>query len=196
MKADPFYQRLVKIAAQRPYDRYIHLAEFHTEITINYLNTIRSMSDEGARKTSSDGQTLAQIIGYISEWERFTILAAGEIIAGVEWPRIMNLSGYIEPDGQLLNFASIEEFKAYQLAKHKTWPWQRTQDLAIHTATALHTLFTQPALLSPDSLERTRGCEWRLPKGLKLAIPAGWYLWMITLEHQATKYAADLGWDD
>jgi hypothetical protein len=54
----------------------------------------------------SGGLTIAQVVGHIAEWERFTILAAGEIMAGVQWPRIMTLSGYVEPDGRGQDFSA------------------------------------------------------------------------------------------
>jgi hypothetical protein len=192
---NPFYQQIVRIAAQPPYERYGLLAEFHTNIAIRYLKTIREFKDKDAARIGSDGRTIAQVVGHIAEWERFTILAAGELVAGITWPRIMTLSGYQEPDGQILDFESEDEFNAYQAAKQAAWPWSRIQDLAIHTATALHTFFTQPALLSPESLERAGSYEWRLPNGIKLTTPAGWYLWMVSLEHEAVDHAPDFGWE-
>ena len=195
MNADTFYQRLVKIAAQPAYSRYEVLAEFHTEVVMRYLNTIQIISERRARRTSSDGRTVAQVIGHIAEWERFIILAAGEIMVGVKRPRIMDLSGYLDQDGRGMDFSSVDNFNTYQMAKHAKWPWPRIQDMAIYTATALHTLFTQPTILSPDMLEKTHGYDWRLPNGIKLTLPIGWYLWMITLEHEAVNHALDLGWE-
>lgn len=195
MNSDHFYQRIVKIAAQPSYPRYEILAEFHTDVVMRYLNTVQIMTQRQAQQTGSDGRTIGQIVGHIAEWERFTILAAGELAAGLEWPRLMDLEGYLETDGREMDFSSVNNFNAYQMAKQANWPWERIQDLAIHTATALHTLFTHPTILSPDSLERTRGYEWRLPTGIKVSVPVGWYLWMVTLEHEAISHAADLGWE-
>jgi hypothetical protein len=195
MKAEQFYQRIVKIAARSPYDRYALLAEFHTELVSRYLSAVRSMTARDALQLGADGRTIGQVVGHIAEWERFTILATGEMIAGIQWPQIMDLTGYKEPDGQVYNFAGEDEFNAHQAAKHAKYPWEEIRDLALHTATALHTLFTQPALLSPDTLEQTRKYTWYLPNGLKLTIPVGWYLWMISIEHEAVDHAVDFGWD-
>jgi hypothetical protein len=195
MQADFFYQKIVKIAARSPYDRYALLAEFHTELVTRYLGLIRPMKAQDADRPCPDGRTVGQVVGHIAEWERFTILAAGEMVAGIEWPQIMDLAGYRETDGQTLNFASVDEFNAYIIAKQAHWSWDAIRDLALHTAIALHTLFTQPALLSPDTLEQTRKYTWHLPNGLKLTIPVGWYLWMISIEHEIVEHAADLGWD-
>jgi hypothetical protein len=193
VKADLFYQRIVKIAAQSPYDRYGLLAEFHTELVSRYLNLVRSITAEEAKQSCADGRTVAQVVGHIAEWERFTILAAAEMIIGVQWPQMMDMAGYREADGQRHNFAGEVEFNAYQAAKHAQWSWAMIQEMALHTAVALHALFTQPALLSPDTLEQTRKHTWNLPNGLKLTIPVGWYLWMISIEHEAVEHAADLG---
>lgn len=195
MNADTFYQRLVKIAAQPAYSRYEVLAEFHTEVVMRYLNTIQIVSERRARRTGSDGRSIAQVIGHIAEWERFIILAASEIMVGVKRPRIMDLNGYLDQDGRGMDFSSVDNFNAYQMAKHAKWPWSQIQDMAIYTATALHTLFTQPTILSPDMLEKTHSYDWRMPTGIKLTLPIGWYLWMITLEHEAVNHARDLGWE-
>ena len=196
MKADIFYQRIVEIAGQSPNKRYAPLTDLHTDILSRYLNAIRTMTSKDAARVSMDGRTLGQVVGHIAEWERFTILAAGEMMAGVGWPQIMSISGYIEPDGRTLNFTNGDDFNAYQATKHATWPWQRIQELAIRTATTLHVLFAQPTLLSPQCLEQTRVYEWYLPNGVKLAVPVGWYLWMVTLEQEAVDHADDLGLDD
>jgi len=121
MKADAFYQRIVAIAAQSPAERRLSLIHLHTDVVIPYLDAVRAMTAQDATCVSSDGRTLAQVVGHIAEWERFTILAVGEIIAGVRWPQIMNLSGYVEPEGQVRGFASIDAFNAYQAAKHAAW---------------------------------------------------------------------------
>jgi hypothetical protein len=194
MDTNAFYQRIIKIAAQPPYNRYGLLAEFHTEVVIRYLNIIQTMTEREAKRTSADGRTIGQVVGHIAEWERFIILAAGEMVVGVQWPRIMDLCGYMEPDGQLHDFASVDDFNDYQAAKHATWSWKSIQNQAIHAATALHTLFTQPALLSPELLEQTKNYQWSLPNGLRLTVPAGWYLWMVSIEHEMIEHAADLGW--
>jgi len=196
MKADIFYQRIVEIAGQSPEKRYVLLADLHADILARYLNAVRTTTSKGAARVSTDGRTLAQVVGHIAEWERFTILAVGEMMVGAHWPQIMSLSGYIEPDGQVLNFTSVDDFNAYQANKHVTWPWERIQEVAIRTATRLHVLFTQPVLLPTECLELTRMYEWYLPDGVKLVVPAGWYLWMVTLEHEAIEHAVDLGLED
>lgn len=118
MQADAFYQQLVEIAAQPPRERHSCLSTFHDQVLTRYLDAIRSISPQGAMRDSSDGRTIAQVVGHIAEWERWTIVAAGEMIAGVRWPRIMALSGYVELDGRTKDFTSLYAFNAYQAVKH------------------------------------------------------------------------------
>jgi hypothetical protein len=194
MRADEFYQELIKICAQPPYNRYGRLAELHTEIVMRYLSTLRTMTRKQARQSGADGRTIAQVVGHIAEWERYVIFATAEIVNGIKWPRIMTFTGFLDTDGQELSFDSTDAFNAHHAAKHATQPWEEIQELAIHTATALHTIFTQPAILSPDSLQRTNDYKWRLPSGITLTVPVGWYLWLVSIEHEAVDHAKDLGW--
>lgn len=194
MNPDLFYRRIAKITALSPYDRYARLSQFHTELVICYLDLVRSMSGKDAFQTGTDGRTVGQVVAHIAEWERFTIQAAGEMVSGVQCPQIMNLCGYVEADGSAKSFDSVDQFSAYQMHKYADRPWSEIKDIALHTATALHGLFTQPALLSPDTIQRTKKVEWRLPTGLKLNLPVGWYLWMTAIEREVVSHAEDLGW--
>ena len=193
MKTEVFYQKIVAIAAQSPAKRRISLVGLHAEVVTPYLNAIRAMTAQDAGRVSSDNRTLGQVVGHIAEWERFSILAVGEIITGVRWPQIMNLSGYVEPDGQVYEFNSVDAFNDYQATKHAAWSWKQIQDLAIQTAANLQILFAQPALVSWECLEQTKAYRWRLPNEMSMKVSCGWYLWMVTLEHEAVEHALDLG---
>ena len=61
-------------------------------------------------------------MGHIAEWDRAVILAVGEILAGVTWPRLMSEMVTIEPDGQVRSFASVAEFNAYYALKYAGQP--------------------------------------------------------------------------
>ena len=120
MKAEDFYRRIIEIAAQPPHEWHALLASLHADVVARYLDALRAISPQGAARTSPDSRAVAQVVGRIAEWERFTILATGEMIAGVEWPRLMALSGYVEPDGRTRDFTSVDAFNAYQAARHAT----------------------------------------------------------------------------
>jgi hypothetical protein len=193
MKAEVFYHKIVAIAAQSPAERSLSLVGLHTEVVIPYLNAVRAMTAQDAARISSDGRTLGQVVGHIAEWERFTILAVGEILTGVRWPQIMNLSGYVEPDGQVREFTSVDGFNDYQATKHATWSWEHIRDLAIQTAAALQIFFAHSSLASWERLEQTKVFRWQLPNEMSVSVSCGWYLWMVTLEHEAVEHAVDLG---
>lgn len=190
--SDYFYQQIAKLAALSPYDRYARLGRFHTDLVLRYLDIIRSLDASDAGQIGSNEQPIGQIIAEVAEWERFTIIAAGEMICGVQWPQIMTLSGYVDDNDQPRGFNNEADFKLYLHQKYLSSSWAEIRELALHTATALHTLFTQPTLLSPDTLQKTKKHEWRLPNGLKLTLPVGWYLWMATIEREAITYAEEL----
>jgi hypothetical protein len=193
MKAEVLYQKIVAIAAQSPAKRRLSLVVLHTDVITPYLNAVRAMTAQDAARVCSDGRTLGQVVGHIAEWERFTILAVGEIITGVRWPQIMNLSGYVEPDGQVREFTSVDAFNDYQATKHAAWSWEQIQDLAIQTAATLQVLFAHPLLVSWERLEQTKAYRWQLPNETSVTVSCGWYLWMVTLEHEAVEHAVDLG---
>lgn len=193
MKAEVFYQKILAIAAQSPADRRISLVSLHTEVVTPYLKAVRAMTAQDALRVSSDNRTLGQVVGHIAEWERFSILAVGEIITGVRWPQIMNLSGYVAPDGQVCEFTSVDAFNDYQAARHAACSWEQIRDLAIQTAVILQILFAHPALVSWEGLEQTKAYRWPLPNEMSVTVSCGWYLWMVTLEHEAVEHALDLG---
>ncbi len=139
------------------------------------LRGSQAISAEAAARTGPDGRSVAQVIGHIAEWDRFAILAAGEMLAGVAHPRIIDNGGYIEPDGSERAFESVTEFNAHQAARHATWPWEDIRDLAMRSATALRALFAHPALLTPELLEQTSSYTFTLGDVLTLTTPVGWY---------------------
>jgi hypothetical protein len=193
MKAKVFYQKIVTIAAQSPAERRLSLVGLHMDVIMPYLNAVRAMTAQDTARVISDGRTLGQVVGHIAEWERFTILAVGEIIIGVRWPQIMNMTGYVEPDGQVREFTSVDAFNDYQATKQAAWSWEQIQDLAVQTASTLQILFAHPSIVSWERLEQTKAYRWQLPNKMFVTVSCGWYLWMVTLEHEAVEHALDLG---
>jgi hypothetical protein len=192
MKAEVFYPKMIAMAAQAPAERYVSLTHLHTAVITPYLQTVRAMTAQDAARVSGDGRTVGQVVGHVAKWERFNMLAVGEIIAGVRWPQIMHLSGHVEPDGQVRAFSYVAAFNAYQAAKHAAWSWEQIQDLAIYTATTFQRLFAHPSLLSWERLEQTKAYRWLLPNAMRVTVSCRWYVWMITLAHAAVAHAADL----
>jgi hypothetical protein len=77
--------------------------------------------------------------------------------------------------------------------KQAAWSWEQIQDLAVQTASTLQILFAHPSIVSWERLEQTKAYRWQLPNKMFVTVSCGWYLWMVTLEHEAVEHALDLG---
>lgn len=193
MGTGSFYSRVAEIAVLPPDERYRAISELHTGVFEGYMEALRGITPEGAVRVVPDGRTVNQVVGHIAEWERYVIISAGEVLAGVVWPGLMAHARYVEPDGIAFAFRNDDEFNARQAEKYAARPWAETRELAIHTASAGHGLWVRSGLLRPELLERTRLWEhYRLPTGVTLSLPCGWFLWMITIEHEGVEHASDL----
>lgn len=193
MEADAFYPRIREIAGRTPEERRGLMAQLHGIVLEEYCAAVGAITSDQAGQRLPEGRTLGQLVGHIGAWDRYLVLAAGEMLAGVEWPSIMDMEGYVEADGRRQRFSGVDEFNACQAVLHADWPWPRLQSMSLEMAETLFTLFTQPGLLSAESLERTRPFAWRIPGDIRLTMPAGWYLWAIGLEHEGVEHAAELG---
>ena len=197
METEIFYQRVIENAAQPPLQRHRLFTQLHSEVVAAYLKAIHKLTPDKADRivaTGSDARTVAQVVGHIAAWEQFSILAGGDMLAGVQHPRMATtVEGYIATDGQIMNFPGIDAFNAYHAGQHANWSWERIQALAIDTATTLQVLFSHPALLSADRLEQTKLFRKRLQNGFIIDnIAMGWNVWITALEHEAIEHAVDL----
>jgi hypothetical protein len=192
MKSDTFYAKILAISNQ-PADRRVKgMNHLHQECMEVYLEALQKIDASRAAETGSDGRTITQIVGHIAEWDRYTVLAIGEITAGILEPQIMHLKGFIEPDGRILSFKNADDFNAYQAKKYQNASWPEVQMLAIRMAVALQGIFSQPAILPYDLLENTSPYRWRLAGGSLISLPVAWFLWIATLEHEVVEHAVDL----
>lgn len=192
MKPESFYAKVLATSNQ-PADRRVKgMNHLHLECLDAYLGAIEKIDNQRASQTGSDGRTLIQIVAHIAEWDRYTALAMGEITAGVLEPQIMHLKGYMEPDGQILSFKNVNEFNAYQAKKYENATWEEVKTLSIRMAYALQGIFSQPAILPYELLERTSPYRWKLAGGSLISLPVAWYLWIVTLEHLVVEHAVDL----
>ncbi len=193
MDTGNFYGHLAEIAHLPPDERYRKMAALHTRIFEGYMDAVRAITTEGAARVVSDGRTVNQVVGHIAEWERYVIISAGEMLAGVTWPGLMSHSRYVEPDGSEFLFRHDDEFNARQAEKYASKPWAETREVAMRSASVCHGLWVRSGLLRPELLERTRLWErYRLPTGVRFSVPCGWFLWMITIEHEGAEHVSDL----
>jgi hypothetical protein len=195
MKPDVFYPRVLAISHMPAPTRVKGMNKLHLECLESYLASIKALDEKQAAEKVPDGRTLAQLVGHIMEWERFFILAMGEIIAGIKRPQVIDLKGYREPNNTVINFNSINEFNTYQAKKHATMPWEKIQNYAIQTASALQGIFSSPPVLPFELMERTEPYEWHLHGGSLLSLPVAWYIWIVVLEHEVVDHASDLHLD-
>jgi hypothetical protein len=194
MKPAAFYDRVQAAMEAPPIERHQQLLQLHTEALQTYQTALQQLADNLVQlplPNTSDRRTIAEIIAHIAAWDRFALLAAGDILAGIRYPRMVaNLEGYREPDGSAPAFASIDDFNAYQANKYRTWFWETLRAFAVDTAVTLHALFAHPQLLTAARLEATAPTSKRLQNGTRIEpISMGWSLWLIMLEHLAVEHA-------
>lgn len=193
MQSNDFYKKLVYISQLNPDERRGSLIDLHKLVYKSYLDSLRQITPRGAILMVPDGRSVAQVVGHIIEWDRAVILALGEILAGVNWPRIMSRPVNIDPKGRILEFSNTDEFNAYYAGYYADIEWQQIQTSAENVATTLHRLFTNSTLMTAERLEDTRTYErYELPDNFTLSMPCGWYLWMITVEHEGIEHNTDL----
>lgn len=189
-----FYQLIGEIAALPPQERHERLAALHAEVAEGYCAAIARLSDQDAARVGPDGRTVAQVIGHILEWDRFTLLGVGELLAGVELPRVVNNVGWLDRAGQEYTFEGVDDFNKYQAQQALTMEWATIRDGSIRAAKRLQAVFAHPALLNAELLEQTRPFQFTLGEQQSLTLPAGWFIWMIVVEHQAIEHIDEVGW--
>ncbi|MBZ0300607.1 MAG: hypothetical protein K8J31_12735 [Anaerolineae bacterium] len=198
MKPYFFYARVIESLDLPPVERHACFADLHAEALRPYLDRVRALTAEEAQcpvNVGDDSRTVAQIVGHIAEWDRFSMLGAMDILLGGRHPRTAtDLTGYIRLDGQVIDFETVDEFNAYQAEQHSAWAWDDLQALALDTASSLYALFTHPDLLHAARLERTESFEKRLDNGYLIdRIGMGWDLWLMVIEHLAVDHVDELG---
>ena len=195
MNATAFADHVRVVMALPPVERHQQLQHLHGAVLRPYQTMLHRLTAEEihyALPTAPDQRTIAQIIGHIAAWDRFAVLAAGDILAGIHHPRmITDLSGYCEPDRTSPTFATIDDFNAYHAQKYQIWSWDELRHFANDIATTLYSLFTHPQLLSATRLEQTTPFWKRLYNGTVIDnITMGWHLWLTMIEHLAVEHAA------
>jgi hypothetical protein len=193
MKPEQFYPKIFALSNMPANIRVKGMNRIHSESLAAYLSAIYAIDSEKASQICPDGRTIAQIVAHIAEWERYIIQSMGDIISGVRKPFVLTLKGYRDVDGTRVDFDTIDEFNDFQMLKYKNTPWSEIKPLAIHTASALQGIFSQPVVLPFDLMEKTEPYDWHIPGGSLVSIPVAWYLWIVVLEHEVVDHAQELG---
>lgn len=197
MIAEDFYDRVTEAFTRPPVERHGLMVELHAQVMREYVAAVEKISEHDAQQPisiGSDDRTLAQIVAHIAEWERFGILAASDILVGLNHPRtVTDVRGYVDTNGQRIDFAGVDEFNAHQKQKYASWPWPQLQNDAITYAKTLYSLFAHPHLLTATKLDQTQPHHIKLGNGQVIEnITMGWSLWVIYLDHEAIEHAKEL----
>ncbi len=186
------FTRTLSEAVQLPAnERYGSFAGVHTAIWKEYQLAVQSITAAQAAKTSSDGRSIAQVVGHIAEWDRFFIQMCAEFMMGIQRPRSWSLKGYLGTDGSVMDFDTIEAFNQYQVKRQADLPWEEIQQTALRAGEVLFHLFSTPGLMDPSQLESSKPAQWYLP-GYRGEVPLAWLVWAVIMEHEAVEHAVDL----
>lgn len=196
MKPDHFYPRILALSHMPAAIRVKGMNRLHLECAEAYLAAIRKISAEQAAISCEDGRTISVLVAHIAEWERYIIQSVGDVISGVRRPFILTLKGYRDMDGARHDFDSIDDFNAFQTKQYQNTQWSEIQPLALHTAGALQSIFSQPVLLPFELMEKTAPYDWHIPGGSIMSMPIIWYLWTVVMEHEVVDHARELGLED
>ena len=173
-------------------ERYTRFAGVHAAIWQEYQLAVQSMTPDKAAEISSDGRSIALVVGHIAEWDRFFIQMCAEFLAGVPRPRSWSLKGYLGNDGSVMDFDNIEAFNQYQMKRQAELPWEDIQLTALRSGEVLYRLFTTPGLMDAPQLENSKPGRWQLP-GYSGEAPMAWMVWAIIMEHEGVEHALDIG---
>lgn len=187
IQEDEFFQKVVAFAAQPPETRFRAYADLHASLLPGYLDAVRAINARGADYVLPEGRSVKQVVGHIVAWDRNSVVAFGEVLAGVRWPRLMSHSAYVDAEGRSWDFPSDDAFNAHFANADQNRPWEEIQAEALDLAETLYHLLTQSGLITPARLENTRVYQFH-----RQPMPAGWFLWVMHLSHIALEHTDDL----
>jgi hypothetical protein len=185
-----FYDRMEQSFQQSSSMRMSMFREMHSQIAKDYIAAIRRIDATQAEHMCADGRTLKQVVGHIAEWDRFLLLASGELLAGIKNPRIMLDRGFLLPDGSEPLFSGVDGFNAFIAERQRTIAWLEIQQIAVQSALLLERIFA--SVMPADLLDATIPFRWQIIGDRAVDTTAGWFLWGITIEHEGPGHAQEL----
>lgn len=194
-QSDIWYRDLIKIAKiPNTKKRYKSLVQLHQATLDFYLSTVQAITSETAASPSSDGRPISLVVAHIMAWEEWQAQIFGDSNGNERLQKQMRLKGYYDSDsGTTVDFKNVDDFNGYSAKRYVDKPWSKIQQKAVDTALLLQSFFLPiPKSDWIDFLERTPEHNWKIIPGIVLSIPSGWYLWMVSLEHEAVEHRKDL----
>lgn len=192
---DIWYKNLIDIAINlNTKERYQSLVQLHQATLDFYLPTIQAITSETATSPSSDGRPISLVVAHIMAWEEWQAQIFGDPNKKERLQKQMKLQGYYDTgSGTTVGFKNVDDFNGYSAKRYADKPWNKIQQKAIESALQLQSFF--PPTPKPDwidFLEKTPEYNWKITPGTVLSVPSGWYLWMVSLEHEAVEHRKDL----
>ena len=165
MEFSRFYHLVHRSVSLPPSGRRSELRALHDQVLRDYLDALKRIDHAESSRTGTDGRTIAEVVGHIAAWERWAILAVTEVLAGVRWPRLLDLRAYPEFDSPVRDFASQDAFNAYSVQKQEGLSWCEIRAAAVGQATSLYGLLARPGVVPLCQMEATTPCQWQLGDG-------------------------------
>jgi len=190
-----WYNKLYSIATcQDLSKRYYQLEALHAATFESYISNLKAITEKDAESIGSDGRLVKIVVAHILAWEEWQLQVFSDgLNRESHLKEQMQFRGYVDPEtGQTYDFGSVDNFNAFQTAKYKTWAWKDIQKKAIATALKLKEFFpTNPAADWISFLDSSPSRTWRLSPQYTIIVPQGWYLWMVSLKHEAVEHRQD-----
>lgn len=197
-----WYENIVKISKLELSQKYQELVKLHNKTLDNYINDLNQMTEVDAEELGFDGRKRKIVIAHIMGWEEFQIQVFTDSNPIERMELQIQFKSYVDPDtNDMINFddpqgdrsKSVDAFNQYQADKYSSWAWDDIKQRAIDTAKKLKDCFPDESseeLL--QFLENTPPKEWKIHDGLATTIPSAYYLWMVSLKHEAVEHRQDL----
>lgn len=193
--SDIWYRNLINTAKLTDLkQRYGFLVGLHQATLDFYLPAVQTITPEMAASPSSDGRPCSLVVAHIMGWEEWQTQVFGDPDRDERLRKQMKLEEYYDVDaGKMVDFKGVDDFNDYNAKRYSGKPWSEIRQKAVSTALQLQSFFPP----SPDKdwiyfLENTPEHNWKIISGTTLSIPSGWYLWMVSLEHEAVEHRRDL----
>ena len=191
---DVWYQSLALIAREAPAQRYKGLVNLHRITLKDYVGALNQMTEDQAEAPGVDGRKRKIVIAHTMGWEEWQTQVFADPQKGERLKKQLHMEGYQDPEtGNRIDFSSVGAFNAHQEELYRDWSWNDIREKALATANRLHSFFPDdPTGEWLQFLDSEPIKEWHVTKDITLTVPGAWYLWMVSLEHEAVEHRKDL----
>lgn len=191
---EAWYQSLALIAQEKPARRYAGLVNLHRKTLEDYTSALNHMTEDQAEAIGIDGRKRKIVIAHIMGWEEWQTQVFADLLKEERLKKQLHMQEYQDPQtGNMMDFSSVDAFNAHQEELYRDWSWNDIREKATAIANRLHSFFPDdPTGEWLQFLDSEPIKEWHVTKDLTLPVPGAWYLWMVSLEHEAVEHRRDL----